>query len=170
MPTHGPLILTFAVVLSASHSLYAQEGKVFRCVIDGRTAFQNTPCPPLPVPQAPNANKSGRPDPEAMRAEQARQRAEFQKGFTPQAPVQATKRQEPTPTSPDSSVSQCFSRGDAIAKVYLANIKQAIEVGMLASEMMEKGCMQSVGGQGASCVADCRAGFKAEAKLWVRGR
>ena len=63
---------------------------------------------------------------------------------------------------------KCFDRGYDIASVYLENIKQAVNVGMLASEMMEKGCMQSVGNQGAVCVAECRLGFKGKAKQWVK--
>ena len=62
----------------------------------------------------------------------------------------------------------CFNKGDAIATVYLANIKQAVDVGMLASDMMNRGCSDSAGAQGQSCVDECKSGFKTKAKQWVK--
>jgi hypothetical protein len=54
-----------------------------RCLVDGRTVFQETPCPKprFPDPVATSASARIRPDPEALRAEQARKREELQKGF-----------------------------------------------------------------------------------------
>ena len=72
-----------------------------------------------------------------------------------------------SPGSQDAGA-QCFNKGDAIATVYLANIKQAVDVGMLASDMMNRGCQDSAGAQGQSCVDDCKSGFKAKAKQWVK--
>ena len=63
---------------------------------------------------------------------------------------------------------QCFNKGDAIATVYLANRKQAVDVGMLASDMMNRGCQESAAAQGQSCVDECNSGFKAKAKQWVK--
>ena len=63
---------------------------------------------------------------------------------------------------------QCFNKGDAIATVYLANIKQAVDVGMLASDMMNRGCQDSAAAQGQPCVDECKSGFKAKAKQWVK--
>lgn len=73
----------------------------------------------------------------------------------------------PAPTATDGGP-QCFNRGDALATVYLANMKQAIDVGMLASEMMQRGCQDSVGSQGQACVDECKLGFRAKAKQWVK--
>lgn len=72
-----------------------------------------------------------------------------------------------SPASQDAGA-QCFNKGDAIATVYLANIKQAVDVGMLASDMMNRGCQDSAAAQGQSCVDDCISGFKAKAKQWVK--
>ena len=65
----------------------------------------------------------------------------------------------------NSAADICFDQGDAIARVYLANIKDAP---MLASEMMDQGCQQAAGSKGENCVSECRAGFKYKAKQWVK--
>jgi hypothetical protein len=146
----------------------AQSGKINKCVVDDRVVFQNTACPPPAPPKAPPSNaKIGKLDAEAMRAEQARQREALQKGF---APAAAPTAQRSLPPGPNGTIAtnDCFARGDALAQVYFVNIKQAIEVKMLASEMMASGCAQSVGAQGAACVTECKAGFQAEAKRWVK--
>ena len=63
----------------------------------------------------------------------------------------------------------CFDRGYAVATVYFANIKQAIEVGAHSSEMMEHGCRDAaVVASVARCFEDCEAGFKAKAKEWLK--
>ena len=93
---------------------------------------------------------------------------------------QLTLQKKPNPVSAAMSIpaavapttqtpaTKCFDQGYDIASVYLENIKQAVNVGMLASEMMEKGCIQSVGNQGAVCVDECKLGFKGRAKQWVK--
>ncbi len=85
-------------------------------------------------------------------------------------PSEATAQVSPAPTTTAETGGgpQCFNRGDAIATVYLANIKQAVDVGMLASEMMQRGCQDSVGTQGQACVDECKLGFRAKAKQWVK--
>ena len=70
-------------------------------------------------------------------------------------------------STPDGGA-QCFNKGDSIATVYLANIKQAVDVGMLASDMMSRGCQDAAGAQGQTCIDDCKSGFKAKAKQWVK--
>ena len=67
-----------------------------------------------------------------------------------------------------SQVSQCYDKGSNIATAYFVNIKQATNIEALASEMMETGCSQSAGAAGPSCVDECRHGFKAKAKQWVK--
>lgn len=83
------------------------------------------------------------------------------------APSSDSSQSLSSPGSQDSGT-QCFNKGDAIATVYLANIKQAVDVGMLASDMMNRGCQDSAAAQGQSCVDDCKSGFKAKAKQWVK--
>lgn len=64
---------------------------------------------------------------------------------------------------------ECYDKGYAIATAYLANIKQAIDVGALASEMMEHGCRSTATASSATaCFEDCKAGFKFKAKQWVK--
>lgn len=76
--------------------------------------------------------------------------------------------------SPTSSANKgmsddvCRDTGSNIGKVYFANIKQAIDAGVLTSEMMEKGCQQAVGVQGSECVLLCKDGFRYEAKQFVK--
>jgi hypothetical protein len=100
-------------------------------------------------------------------------------GFISQMSMKRTAVSNTAVTSPSSSQSsgssgnqdtgaQCFNKGDAIATVYLANIKQAVDVGMLASDMMNRGCQDSAAAQGQSCVDECKSGFKAKAKQWVK--
>ena len=91
-----------------------------------------------------------------------------QSGTRSESKSTAATTSTPEPAAAAGSGPQCFNRGDAIATVYLANIKQAADVGMLASEMMDKGCQQAVGDQGAGCVMECKLGFKAKAKQWVK--
>lgn len=89
------IMWTVAALLICTQS--EAQTQVHRCVIEGRTVFQETPCS-KPRPQDPvaaPANVRNRPDAEALRAEQARRRQELQKGFR-------DVREVPRP-APDSS-------------------------------------------------------------------
>lgn len=67
-------------------------------------------------------------------------------------------------------VDACFDQGYNVAKVYLANIKTAQEVGTSASEMMNVACSEAVQKIGTrDCRGQCEAGFKHKAKNWVTG-
>lgn len=89
------------------------------------------------------------------------------------------KRERPAPTpkpaqvakverkeSPD--IEQCFAAGTNMARVFLSNFQNSSEAGLLASDMMEKGCEQQVGDKGGDCVRQCKTAFKVEAKGAVR--
>ena len=67
-----------------------------------------------------------------------------------------------------STLNACFDKGDAIATVYFSNIKYAVEVGVLGSEMMEKGCLQSDIPGEPDCLGQCRAGFRYKAKQLIK--
>ncbi len=83
---------------------------------------------------------------------------------------QAAATPSPAAQSSDASWSadRCFNTGDSLATVFIANLKTAVEVGMLASEMMERGCQQQADAQGAECVRQCKSGFRLKAKQWVK--
>lgn len=83
----------------------AEAQQINRCVVMNRVVFQNTPCPPPEAVQKPAATSASRPDPEALRAEQARRREELQKGFAPAPPppVAAKKESQPPTQSSRSS-------------------------------------------------------------------
>lgn len=87
---------------------------------------------------------------------------------SPTAKSSASAAPAPTPIPNISSDDVCRNDGDAIATVYFANIKTAVEVGMVASEMMTQGCQQKAGGRGNECVKLCEDGFKFRAKQWVK--
>ena len=81
-----------------------------------------------------------------------------------QATAQAVAVQEVGP----SKVEQCFAAGTNMARVFLSNFQNSSEAGLLASDMMEKGCEQQVGDRGGDCVRQCKTAFKVEAKGAVR--
>jgi hypothetical protein len=87
------------------------QPQVHRCVVDGRTVFQEAPCPKSrsPDPVAASASARSRPDPEALRAEQTRRREELQKGYREVLEV-------PKPT-PDSSPRAVSSYPQSTSKV-----------------------------------------------------
>ena len=87
---------------------------------------------------------------------------------SPPAKSSASAAPAPAPNPNISSDDVCRNDGDAIATVYFANIKKAVEVGMVASEMMTQGCQQKAGGRGNECVKLCEVGFKFRAKQWVK--
>lgn len=58
----------------------------------------------------------------------------------------------------------CFDAGAAIAKVYMANFRQAAEVGLMASTLMAEGCEKNAGAEGPDCVRQCETGFKVEVR------
>ena len=76
------MVVSAVAALVLSTQAQAQP-EVHRCLVDGRTVFQEAPCPKprSPDPVATSASTRSRPDPEALRAEQARRRADLQKGF-----------------------------------------------------------------------------------------
>lgn len=110
-----PLLLCIGISVFDSAQAQAQ---VHRCVVEGRTVFQETPCSTVrrsPDPVAP-ANAQKRPDAEALRAEQARRREELQKGFRD---VQVVPRstQEPPLSSSVQSTSTSMAFEDCIRTI-----------------------------------------------------
>lgn len=89
------VVLTVSPLVFCTPAL--SQPQVHRCLVDGRTVFQEQPCakPRSPDPVVPPASAQKRPDAEALRAEQARRREELQRGFR-------DAREVPRP-SPDSS-------------------------------------------------------------------
>lgn len=79
-------------------------------------------------------------------------------------PVEKVAKVEAQP----SKVEQCFAAGTNMARIFLSNFQNSSEAGLLASDMMEKGCEQQVGDQGGDCVRQCKTAFKVEAKGAVR--
>ena len=78
----------------------------------------------------------------------------------------------PAPVAKPASkpdIEQCFAAGTNIAKAYLANISQAADVGLMASDTMKRGCEQQVGDKGGDCVRQCETAFRVEAKGAVQG-
>lgn len=68
-------------------------------------------------------------------------------------------------------VDACFDQGFNGAKVYLANIKTAQEVGSSASDMMNTICRDAVQRIGSrDCLGQCEAGFKHKTKSWITGK
>lgn len=68
-------------------------------------------------------------------------------------------------------VDACFDQGFNGAKVYLANIKTAQEVGSSASDMMDAICRDAVQKIGSrDCLGQCEAGFKHKTKSWIAGK
>jgi hypothetical protein len=93
--------------------------------------------------------------------------------------VVTPKRERTAPTPKPAQVSivehkmapgieQCFEAGTNMARVFLSNFQSLSEAGVLASDMMEKGCEQQVGDKGDDCVHQCKTAFKVEAKVAVR--
>ena len=89
----------------------AEAQQINRCVVNNRVVFQATPCPPPEAASKPAATSAARPDPEAMRAEQARRREELQKGFAPAPPPPVAVKKEsqsaPPPRRPSTDVVDC---------------------------------------------------------------
>ncbi|WP_254050967.1 hypothetical protein [Zoogloea sp. LCSB751] len=91
-------------------------------------------------------------------------------GGTPATTPKESHLERPTPaakpvqeaTAPRDE--HCFDYGAAIAKVYMANINQAAQVDLMASQMMERGCSDRAGDEGEDCVRQCKTGFKVEAR------
>ena len=83
----------------------AEAQQINRCVVNNRVVFQNTPCPPPEAVSKPATIAAARPDPEALRAEQARRREELQKGFAPAPPVsvEVKKDSQTAPPLPKSN-------------------------------------------------------------------
>ena len=103
-----PTFLAGAVISLACCTPTLAQPKVNRCVIDGRTYFQEVPCPKQrsPDPVAAPASAQKRPDAEALRAEQARRREEIQKGFRESREVPRSSSEPPAvkgTSSPESS-------------------------------------------------------------------
>lgn len=68
-------------------------------------------------------------------------------------------------------VDACFDQGANVAKVYLANIKTASEVGSSAQGMMDVACKDAVQKIGTrDCLGQCEAGFRYQTKRWVAGK
>lgn len=68
-------------------------------------------------------------------------------------------------------VDACFNQGYNVAKVYLANLKTATEVGSSASEMMAVACQDAVQKIGTrDCRGQCEAGFQHRVKSWAAGK
>lgn len=89
----------------------AEAQQINRCVVKNRVVFQNTPCPLPEAASKPAATSAARPDPEALRAEQARRREELQKGFAPAPlpPVAVKRESQPATQSsrPSPDVVDC---------------------------------------------------------------
>lgn len=78
----------------------------------------------------------------------------------------AVAASDPKPSSDDI----CRDHGDAIATAYFANIKGAIDAGVVSSEMMRNGCEQRTAGRGEECFKLCQDGFKCRAQQWVKNK
>ncbi|WP_341972077.1 hypothetical protein [Roseateles sp. PN1] len=79
----------------------------------------------------------------------------------------AGKQQAVAPV--EEPVNRCFERGYSIASAYVNNLQGATEAGVLASEMMARGCAEvSATETSTDCRGQCEAGFKHKAKTWLK--
>ena len=110
-PASRCMVVSVVTALGLCAQSHAQT-QVHRCIVDGRTVFQEAPCPKPrpPDPAATPASERKRPDAEALRAEQARRREELQKGFresreVPRATPDASRSAlSPSPQSTSTSM------------------------------------------------------------------
>lgn len=87
----------------------------------------------------------------------------------------ALDQAKPKPVAPQHEVAvvgpeadQCRDTGSNIAAVYLANIKQAASVNLMASQMMGDGCRQATAPKGEECRKLCEDGFRWQAKQFLK--
>lgn len=80
---------------------------------------------------------------------------------TPSPPAQSSARSD---NVLEAEADRCFGVGERLAYVYIANMKAAAEVGLMASRVMDEGCAREIA---EACVSRCKAGFRSQAKRFV---
>lgn len=119
------------------------QPQVHRCVVDGRTVFQEVPCQKTrdPDPVATSASLQKRPDAEALRAEPARRREELQKGFRDvrEVPAQSKDGRGEVSRSPQSNSVQ-MSFDDCVRTIQ----KTSNQLGVAPKNIVETTDMRMV--------------------------
>ena len=129
---------------------------IYRCTSsDGKTIYQESPCT--------NGAQKVIDDTELRQRDKLVQKRKEEDDRKAQRAAEL-KKQWASCQSNNSCVDLCYGAGERLAVVYMANFQVMAENGLMASDLMSRGCQESVGELSADCVQQCQRGFKMEAR------